>query len=85
MTTTLDAILDAAQQQLTLDDLLATLEAEERDGHCEVEAICYDLLGVNPWRIVKGQKVRVYICGFQTVGTVESCPKRKRLLYGGES
>jgi hypothetical protein len=67
MTTFLDAQTTA---QLSLDDLLATLEAEE--GGCEFERECRAALNMDGRR-----------CGWLTAGTVRGCAKRKKYLNGG--
>ena len=72
--TQLDAILDHKPRQLSIDELLAEVGAEEKADPltCEVEAVCHAMLGVN------GN----YRCGWLATD-VNWCTKRKRLI-GGE-
>jgi len=73
----LNAILDAGQQQLTLDELLAVVEAEENGHICEVEAECRAERG-----LVKRNKEKHWTCGWVPAGTVGECTRRKRLKMG---
>jgi len=72
--TRLDAILAAGQQQLTLDELLAVVEAEENGHICEVEAECRAERG-----LVK-RPGKHWTCGRVPAGTVAHCSKRQLLL-----
>jgi hypothetical protein len=74
MTTKLMTILDAGRQQLTPDELLTEIEAENR-GICEIEAECHRLLGVNQGE----RKGFPYRCGWLATD-VAWCAKRRHYL-----